>query len=57
MGEAHRGVRGFVLDEAGEPVEGAAMKIKGREVGFKTTRHGEFWRVLLPGTYTLEVKI
>ena len=29
--------------------------MKGRDVGFQTTKEGEFWRVLLPGIYTMEV--
>jgi len=55
MGEAHRGVKGFVKDQSAVPIEGAAMKIKGRDVGFQTTKEGEFWRILLPGIYTMEV--
>lgn len=54
MGEVHRGVRGFVRDESGNPLEGVTLKIKDRELGFKTTRHGEYWRVLLPGRYVIE---
>lgn len=57
LGEAHRGVRGFVFDESGSPIEGATMKIKDKEVGFRSTRHGEFWRILLPGRHVLEVII
>jgi len=55
LGEAHRGVKGFVKDERAVPIEGAAMKVKGRDVGFQTTKEGEFWRILLPGIYTMEV--
>lgn len=75
IGEAHKGVKGFVKDENAIPVEGAAMKVltqslnhciksiiiiffiqvKGRDVGFQTTKEGEFWRILLPGIYTMEV--
>jgi len=29
--------------------------VKGRDVGFQTTKEGEFWRILLPGIYTMEV--
>ena len=29
--------------------------MKGRDVGFQTTKEGEFWRILLPGIYTMEV--
>ena len=31
------------------------MQVKGRDVGFQTTKEGEFWRMLLPGIYTMEV--
>ncbi|XP_071520920.1 carboxypeptidase D-like isoform X5 [Panulirus ornatus] len=55
MGEVHRGVRGFVKDEYDNPVEGASMKIRNRDVGFQSTKYGEYWRILLPGFYTLEV--
>ncbi|CAO1298979.1 unnamed protein product [Diamesa hyperborea] len=55
LAEAHRGVQGFVSDQNGIPIEKAALKIKGRDVGFQTTKYGEFWRILLPGVYKLEV--
>lgn len=41
------GVQGFVTDGNGLPIERASLKIKGRDVGFQTTRYGEFWRVLV----------
>lgn len=56
LAEAHRGVQGFVSDQSGAPIEKASMKIKGRDVGFLTTKYGEFWRILLPGVYKLEVR-
>nr|CAH7766944.1 unnamed protein product [Callosobruchus chinensis] len=55
LAEAHRGVQGFVVDENGNPIEKASMKVKTRDVGFQTTKYGEFWRILLPGVYKLEV--
>ncbi|XP_037068654.1 uncharacterized protein LOC119089958 [Pollicipes pollicipes] len=55
VAESHRGVRGFVTDRNNNPIEGAALKVQGRNVGFQTTQHGEFWRILLPGTYVMEV--
>lgn len=55
LAEAHRGVHGFVVDEHGNPIEKASLKIKGRDVGFQTTKYGEFWRILLPGVYKIEV--
>ncbi|GAB0096319.1 carboxypeptidase D [Sergentomyia squamirostris] len=55
LAEVHRGVQGFVTDANGTPIEKASLKIKGRDIGFQTTRYGEFWRILLPGVYKLEV--
>lgn len=57
LAEAHRGVQGFVFDPAGMPIERASIKIKGRDVGFQTTKYGEFWRILLPGYYKVEVSV
>ena len=31
------------------------FQVKGSDVGFQTTKEGEFWRILLPGIYTMEV--
>ncbi|XP_011309031.1 carboxypeptidase M isoform X2 [Fopius arisanus] len=55
LAEAHRGVHGFVIDENGNAVERASVKVKGRDISFLTTKYGEFWRILLPGVYRLEV--
>lgn len=55
LAEAHRGAHGFVMDESGNPLERASVRVKGREVTYHTTKYGEFWRILLPGTYKLEV--
>jgi hypothetical protein len=30
--------------------------LKGREIQFETSKSGEFWRILLPGIYKLEIK-
>ncbi|XP_026499573.1 carboxypeptidase M-like isoform X4 [Vanessa tameamea] len=55
LAEAHRGAHGFVMDENGNPVDRASIRVKGRDVTYHTTKYGEFWRILLPGTYKLEV--
>ncbi|KAG0428349.1 hypothetical protein HPB47_024666, partial [Ixodes persulcatus] len=55
LGEAHKGVRGIVTDEENNPVVKAFLKISNRSIGFKTTSRGEYWRILRPGRYTLEV--
>lgn len=56
LGEAHRGVRGLVHDMNGNPIPKAILMIKGRNISFKSSDKGEIWRILLPGTYTVEVK-
>ncbi|XP_012551013.1 carboxypeptidase D isoform X3 [Bombyx mori] len=55
LAEVHRGAHGFVMDENNNPVERAAIKIKGRDVNYHTTNFGEFWRILLPGTYRMDI--
>ncbi|XP_064459226.1 mucin-5AC-like isoform X2 [Ornithodoros turicata] len=55
IGEVHKGVRGIVQDENANPVPKAFLKINGRHIGFRTTSKGEYWRVLRPGRYTIEV--
>ncbi|KAG0412539.1 hypothetical protein HPB47_010337, partial [Ixodes persulcatus] len=51
--ESHRGVRGIILDDAGYPVKNARLMVKGRYMPFRTSDRGEYWRILLPGRYTL----
>ena len=57
LGEAHRGVAGVVKDIYGNPIPDAYVRVAGRNFGAKTTSSGEFWRILMPGFYTLEVGI
>ncbi|EFO20099.2 hypothetical protein LOAG_08391 [Loa loa] len=54
MEYVHRGIRGFVLDQKGYPVQNAVLSIN-RGKNITTTNEGEFWRILLPGTYTVSV--
>ncbi|GIY02022.1 carboxypeptidase M [Caerostris darwini] len=56
LGEAHQGVWGRVADSNMNPITNATIKIKGRDFGTKTTHRGEYWRILRPGTYTLQVE-
>ena len=41
------------MDEVGQPVEGASVEVIGRDKEMRTSRRGEFWRLLLPGAYTM----
>ena len=54
ISERARGaVRGLVTDTDGQPVEGAAVRIRGRNKDVLTTQSGEYWRVLVPGRYRI----
>nr|CAD7408850.1 unnamed protein product [Timema cristinae] len=56
MSQAQRGVRGLVMDSlTREAIPGAQFRIDNRAIGFNTSKRGEFWRILLPGNYTLQV--
>ncbi|XP_023238320.1 carboxypeptidase M-like isoform X1 [Centruroides sculpturatus] len=55
LGEVHRGVKGIIYDIDKNPIPKANLQIKGRSISFHTTKRGEFWRILLPGSYVLEV--
>ena len=47
------GVKGIVVDQNGKPVEGAKVEVEGIDKKTVTSKRGEFWRLLLPGTYTV----
>ena len=49
------GIRGFVVDEKGRPLEGARIIIENRAKKIKTFKDGDFWRLLVPGNYTVRV--
>ncbi|XP_064612625.1 carboxypeptidase D-like [Liolophura sinensis] len=49
------GVRGVIRRPGGQPVGGASLSIVGRDVKFRTSSQGEYWRLLLPGQYSLKV--
>lgn len=53
--QVHMGVKGVVQTRDGRPIAGAVIKVVGRLHGTKTTELGEFWRLLLPGDYTIKV--
>lgn len=49
------GIRGFVVDEKGRPLEGARIIIENRAKKIKTFKDGDYWRLLVPGNYTVRV--
>lgn len=54
IGEANKGVRGLVVDSLDRAIPSAKLKIRGRDFSFRASDRGEFWRILLPGTYVIQ---
>ena len=51
----HEGVRGFVLDRGtGRGIEAAVISVEGIDKNVTTAEFGDFWRLLVPGTYSLK---
>ncbi|CAF1151172.1 unnamed protein product [Rotaria sordida] len=53
--QAQRGVKGLILNEYYQPIQFTQIMIDNRRPVVKVTSLGEFWRILLPGVYTLKV--
>ena len=48
---ADGGVKGLVVDEEGSALPDARVRIDGVDKEIVTTDRGEYWRLLVPGTY------
>ena len=46
-------MRGVVIDSEGRAVAGATVRVEERNKDVLTTGDGEYWRVLVPGTYRI----
>ena len=54
MEAIHSGIKGDVIDSTtGRPVQNARIKIRGNSKVIRTTRDGEYWRLLTPGEHTI----
>ena len=53
LNSVHGGIKGQVVDQDGNPLYKATVEVVGREKTVTTTGKGEFWRLLLPGTYAV----
>jgi len=54
MEAIHSGIKGDVIDATtGRPVQNARIKIRGNSKVIRTTRDGEYWRLLTPGEHII----
>ena len=54
MEAVHSGIKGDVIDgSTGNPVQNAAIRIRGNAKAIKSTRDGEYWRLLPPGEHVI----
>lgn len=50
----HIGVKGFVLDDStGQGIADSVVTVAGIAHNVTTAQYGDFWRLLVPGTYDL----
>ena len=49
------GVKGLVSDSGGSALQDAHVTVADRDIPSYTSKYGEYWRILLPGTYKLTV--
>ncbi|EFN82672.1 Carboxypeptidase D [Harpegnathos saltator] len=51
--QVHNGIKGFVYSKDGNPIQEANIVVEGINHNITTTINGEYWRLLLPGTYSV----
>lgn len=49
----HMGVKGHVRDRNGNPIPNAVVRVVGNEKAVTTSDSGEYWRLLVPGSYQI----
>ena len=53
--QVHDGVKGFVKDQSGAGIQGAVINVHGNEHGVTSATDGDYWRLLVPGEYSISV--
>ncbi|XP_071946432.1 carboxypeptidase D-like isoform X2 [Antedon mediterranea] len=53
MEEVHKGVKGAVVDDSGDPIPNADIVVEGISHNVTSIENGDFWRLLLPGEYSI----
>ena len=49
------GVRGMVRDQSGQGVAAALVTVEGIDKSMTSSSRGEYWRILAPGLYRLNI--
>lgn len=56
MKQIHQGIKGIVTDHNGYPLADMEVLVEHLESKpVRTTKRGEYWRLLLPGVYKVQV--
>ena len=56
--QVHKGVRGFVLDDAtGRGLANATIAVSGIDHVVHSVAAGDYWRLLAPGSYDISVSL
>merc|ERR1711862_1077723 len=51
---AHMGIKGIVTNRTtGKPIQGAQIHVQGIKHPVSTTKSGEYWKLLMPGTHLI----